>query len=573
LILNQDFTYGKNFADFLGSFWSQLFDNGALGDAIGYASSEVLIQNYMDLVEIINSSSIYSVSVLSRKNVFPIIISKNKFTKISEIPSFGSGGYFGVQPSNSRYLENSYLRYGKPALIQESYFYPINNPALRSLGGIALNRLFEPSVTLSNNSDFLLIEEGIIFRENLFNNSLFPTREIIDPETGESDTELVVWFCDIEEDKQSLYNQYGYMFTNYKTSTKEYQETIQSVFELISQGPSLFRLDAFLSAISGSPIIKEAKELVEKIEKTPEGALIITDKNVYTLDSLENIRSSIKVGDILKGGTPLSKAVEIIDTRKKLWWQKLVSLPLKKGGSSNVDQFISFPNKLVSAEYGKSILFGDNRSYSVRFDLIGNKLAIEKFWKNVFKKAKESVSFYGYELYKKYADTVDPLSEFVTKPEFFVNPAQIFADDLLGGSVLPIKINFEKVKDLEFFFRTVNPLTSNTPIHIILMVFFEFDLLEEKNLNNAQGKSGVINLRHFLDQNISSFPTQDKTIWEFDVEDESIKEGLSTGRSFGNIAQNPNPYYQDRVIENFDLSNVNNLVQNIELKIIKKCKT
>ncbi len=571
--MNQDFTYGKNFADFLGSFWSQLFDDGALGDAIGYASSEALIQNYMDLIEVINSSSIYSVSVLSRKNVFPVVISKNKFTKISEIPRYGSGGYFGVQPSNSRYLENSYLKYGRSALIQESYFYPINNSALRNLGGVALNRLFEPSVTLSNNSDFLLVEDGIIFRENLFNNSLFPTREIIDVETGASDTELVVWFCDVEEDKQFLYDQYGYIFTNYKTSSKEYQETIQSVFELISQGPSFFRLDAFLSAISGSPIIKESKELVEKVEKTPEGALVITDKNVYTLDSLDNIRPNIKVGSTLKGGTPLSNAVEIIDTKKKLWWQKLISLPLKKGGSSNVDEFISFPNKLSLVEYGKSILFGDNRSYAIRFDLIGNKLAIQRFWKNVFKKAKESVSFYGYELYKKYADTDDPLAEFAGKPEFFVNPAQIFADDLLGGSVLPIKIKFEKVKDLEFFFRTVNPLTSNTPIHIILMVFFEFTLKEEKDLNNSQGKSGVIDLKDFLTQNIENYPINDQTIWEFDVENESIKEGLSTGLSFGNIAQNPDPYYQDRVIENFDLSNVNNLVQNIELKIIKKCKT
>jgi hypothetical protein len=61
-------------------------------------------------------------------------------------------------------------------------------------------------------------------------------------------------------------------------------------------------------------------------------------------------------------------------------------------------------------------------------------------------------------------------------------------------------------------------------------------------------------------------------LWEFDIENEEIKEGLSWGTSFGNIAQSSDPDYYDRVIEYFDLSNASNLVQNIELKLVKKCK-
>lgn len=602
--MNQDFTYGKNFADFLGSFWSQLFDNGALGDAIGYASSESLIQGYMDLMEVISTSSVDTVPVLSRKRYFPLTILRSKFSKITEIPKYGSGGYFGLQPSSSKYLEGIYLRYGRSSLLQEPFFYPINNPRLRDIGSVAINRLFEPSSILTKDTDFVFVPEGVIFSKNIFENELFPKREIINIETGEIDEEVVVWFCDALEDKKYIFNQYGYLFSNYRKSTEDYKRAMQSVFKLISGGPSLFKIDSFLSAISGSPIVRESQETVEKITQSPEGTLIITDKNVYSVENIQDLRSNIVVGATLVAGTPISNAVEIANTKQKFWWQRFLSIPLKKGGTSNTNSYIAFPNRLEQVEYGKLMFLGNGLSRSIRFNLIGSKESVQKFWENVFQKSKANNLFYGYELFKKYSskgsqesttetvfdvekienqqcgyrlrqkpvNVVEVRNDFINKEDFLLNPAQVFADDLASGAILPIKINLNKVRDLEFFFGIFNPITSNCPVHLTLMLFFVSDLIEIKDLENDIKSVNNIDLSDFLYQRVESYPLSEKNIWEFDTQNEEIKEGLSWGTSFGNMAQSSDPDYYDRVVEYFDLSNASNLVQNIELKLVKKCK-
>ena len=604
--MNQDFTYGKNFADFLGSFWSQLFDSGALGDAIGYASSENLIQGYMDLMDVISTSSVDTVPVLSQKRYFPLTILRSKFSKISEIPKYGSGGYFGLQPSDSKYLEGIYLKYGRSSLLQEPFFYPINNSRLRDIGSVALNRLFEPSSILTKDTDFVFVPEGVIFSKSIFENELFPKREIINIETGEVDEEIVVWFCDALEDKEYIYSQYGYLFSNYKKSTEDHKRAVQSVFKLISGGPSLFKIDSFLSAISGSPIIREPKETVEKITQSPEGTLIITDKNVYSVNDVRDIRSNIVVGETLVAGTPISNCVEVVNTKQKFWWQKFLSIPLKKDGTSNTNSYIAFPNKLEPVEYGKLMFLGNGLSRLIRFSLIGSNNSIQKFWDNVFQKSKANELFYGYELFKKYSskssqdlstkttfdfektegqecgyllrqkpiNSIEIRNDFINKEDFLINPAQVFADDLASGAILPIKINLSKVRDLEFFFGIFNPVTSNCPVHLTLMLFFVSDLVEVKDLKNDIKIVDNIDLSDFLAQRIQNYPLdeENKNLWEFDIENEEIKEGLSWGTSFGNIAQSSDSNYYDRVIEYFDLSNASNLVQNIELKLVKKCK-
>jgi hypothetical protein len=601
--LNQDFTYGKNFADFLGSFWSQLFDNGALGDAVGYANSEVLAQGYMDLIEVINTSSVDTISILSKKRYLPLTILKSRFTKITEIPKYGSGGYFGLQPSNSKYLEGIYLKYGKSSLLQDPFFYPINNTAIKDLGNIALNRLFEPSSILSKNTDFVFVPEGVIFSKNIFDNELFSRREIINTETGDVDEEIVVWFCDALEDKEFIFNQYGYLFSNYRKSTEDYKRAMQSVLKLISGGPSLFKIDSFLSAISGSPIIRESRETVEKISQTPEGVLVITDKNVYSVKNIEDLRTNIVVGATLMAGTPISSAVEVVDTKQKFWWQKFLSIPLKGGGTTNTDSYIAFPNKLTPAEYGKVMFLGNNLSRSINFSLIGSKDSIKKFWDNVVQKSKSIDLFYGYELFKKYSSNSQDVStdatfefektssqlcgyrllqksvsvtqledRFINRSPILINPAQVFADDLAAGAILPIKIDLSRVRDLEFFFGIFNPITSNCPVHLTLMLFFSSNLTEVKELRNEVEAVDSIDLSDFLFQRIEDYPVSEQNLWQFNVQDEEIKEGLSWGTSFGNIAQSSDPSYRDRVIEYFDLSNTNNLVQTIELKLVKKCK-
>ena len=582
--MNNDLTYGRNFADFLGSFWSSIFDKGALGKAIGYASSEMLLQSYMELMEVINSSSVYSIPAFSRRNVVPLIISESQLSLYSQVPNYGDGGYYGIQPALAKYKEGAVLQYGEAARLNASYFYPISNPNY-TFGSVAINRLFEPSVTYSNGSDFVYskADGGIIFKTNPFDNPLTPQGQVLNPVTGEVDKQIVLWFCDVDEDTFRLHNQYGFIFSNLEQSSEQYKQIIQSVFELVSNGPSLFRLDSFLSSISGSPLIREVSETVQTIQDKAEGHLVITDKNVYSLSSDTYLRKDIVVGATLQGGTPLSNVVEVVDTKVKNWWESFVALPLKPGHTTNTNGFLSFPNVIEAATYGTTNLPAQPLSRSVAFSLIGDHQAIRAFWKGVNDKAKVTGSLYGFDLFNKYSNSTDQVTDFTNQTEFYVNPAQILAEDLCSYSILPIRVNINNVSNLDIFFKTINPLKLSTPVHVILMLFLEINVIEQCQLASPsnQSQTNSINLTDLLITNVENFPSGEQAIWSAPadtgiLEAISIEVNAGTGKKAGRSYKTPHFYNSDLdergfLIEKFDLSNESNLRQTVELKLVPKC--
>lgn len=493
--MNQDFTYGRNFANYLGSFWSSIFDNGALGEAIGYASSDNLIQLYMDMVDIINSSSIYTVPVFSRSNVYPVTIKKSEFVNYSEYPEFSGGGYYGPQPDNERYKPGTFLKYGEPSKISDTYFAPSVDSSVSSLGTFAVNRLFEPSVTLCNGSDFLQVPDGIVFRDDPFKNPLFPSRQVLDTSTGEVDQEIVIWFCDVDEESYRLYKQFGYTFTNFKTSSEQYKKIIQTVFELVSNGPSSFRIDAFLSAISGSPLIREATETVESISDTPEGKIVITDLNAYQINSSLDLRPEVVVGAKLRGGTPLLDVVTMIDTRQTRWWAGMDSVPAEANTFAGIAGFIGFPNVYSEVTYVTGPDTGSGPYRGVKFPLIGKQATIDMFWENAMKNSEESGRPYGISLIEKYGTAGSGEAEYLEGTPFSVNPAQVFAEDMASGAIMAIKVKLAEVSDLDRFFKTINVLSASCPVHLRLMLFLEFaDNLDLKDISSAQSSVDLADL-------------------------------------------------------------------------------
>lgn len=564
--MNQDFTYGRNFADFLGSFWSSIFDKGALGSAIGYASSENLVQMYMDMVDVINRSSIYSVPVFSRQNVYPVVLHKSKFVNYSEYPEYGAGGFYGEQPQDSRYKIGSTLQYGTPAYLSSAYFYPFSNTEVSSLGVFALNRLFEPSVTLANMSDFMQVPDGIVFKSNPFDNPLFPSRQILDVSTGEIDEEIIVWFCDVDKEKYILHKQFGYTFTNYKTSSLQYKKIIQTVFELVSNGPSLFRLDAFLSAIAGSPLIREAHETVESISVTPEGTIVVTDYNVYQIDPSLDLRPEVSVGTVLKGGFPLLDIVTIVDTRQDNWWGDMDSIPVMAGTFTGVDQFLSFPNQSspVTYIYGPDTPSGKYKGVS--FPLIGTPDTVGQFWKNVIEVASANDVSYGTNLISKYGPSGAGKGEFDAGTPFVVNPAQVFAEDLAKSTILMLRVQLTEVSNIDRFFKTIGILAPSCPVHLRLMLFLEMtgnlDRLpissEQSSVSSVDLKNMALGTLSVSEQNPASY----NSVEAVSIGSRSFRYGTFTGALQG-------PNYQP--LEKIDLSSDSVIVQNIELKQIPKC--
>lgn len=565
--MNQDFTYGRNFADFLGSFWSTIFDKGALGAAVGYASSESLVQSYMDMVDVINSLSIYTIPEFSRQNVYPVIMRKSRFESYQEHPEYGSGAYFGVQPDGGRYLNGGSVRYGVAAKLGTSYFYPVTQGDVASFGVFALNRLFEPSVTLCNGADFFQVDGGIVFAGSPFDNPLFPSRKVWDEASQSMDEEVVVWFCDIDRDTLNLYKQFGYTFTNFKRSSEQYKKVIQTVYEIVSRGPSIFRIDAFVSSVAGSPLIREAQETVESVSETPEGTIVATDLNVYQISSGAGLRPYVVPGATLAGGTPLLDIVEIVDTKQDGWWKGFEAIPVRKDTFRGVGGFLSFPNREDRVAYlPKSPLY--NPVYrGVTFGLIGSEEAAKRLWDAASENAVSLEEPYGFELFQKYGPPGGTELDFVNGATFSVNPARVLAEDIFPGCMLPIKLKTGLVSDLEFFFGVIDVLRPSCPVHINLMLFIEMT----GNMDEAALSSGQVSVEPVPLESMMSAPAEAP---ETDAPEYGAVERVSVGGGFYGGSYNFLPEDvgdHGALTEKIDLSSGSVVVQNIELKQIPKC--
>jgi hypothetical protein len=576
--LNKDFTYGRNFSTFLGSFWSSLFDEGALGDSIGYATSEMLCELYLDVIDIINASSIDATSVFNRKSIYPLIISESQLNNYSENPIYGNDGNYGSQLESSTYESGSYLQYGQISKLNANYVYPISEK-ISKIGGVALNRLFNPSVTFVNESDYFLRDNKVFFRKNPFDNDLIPKRAVQDAATGDIDREIVIWFCNVDEDDFKLYDKYGFIFTNIKKSSEQYKKIIQKLFNILSTGSSSDSLCSYLSVIAGSPVIIETTETVEEILDGPEGKLVVTDKNIYVVDSDIDISKNVKVGQELKSGSPVADIIELYNTKKAGWWNSLVSIPMKIGNTTNTSGFISFPNKYEKGVYGDQ-LTSSQFSKPLYFKLIGEQKYIDEFWMNLNKKSKKSKINWGHKLFKKYSSS-NTDSNFLSEKDIFLNPAEIFCEDLFKDNILPVKIKLNKVKNYDIFFSTIDPLELITPVNCILMLFFEVSLIDKCTFINNYSESVSVNLDAAVNLKFDELPVSsiEKANWNNYLDKNESLEMISIDNTSSKRAGR---FYKDNfnlldisssgfLIEKFDLSITNNLVENIEIKQIPKC--
>lgn len=562
--MRQDLTFSKNFTDYLGAFWSSIFDQGALGGAVGGSSSEQLVQAYVDLVEMINGCSVQSSPVFHRENLYPVRIKKSELLTGSEIPVYGGGGYFGAQPEESIYQEGSILLFGEEARRENSYYIRINDTSLKSLGAVGLNKLFEPSVVMMNGVDFTLRDGTLYLKDNPFSNELFPKRVIDQEETGQ-DEEIIIWFSDVDIEKFALYRQFGFIFTNFKDSSQMYKDIIMYVFSLVAKGSSFAQIESFLSAISGSPIIREPQETVEQIKQSLEGLLVVTDKNTYLIDPRDTLRTSVVAGAILYAGNPLTDTVNLVDTNNPEWWKEFESLPLTRDSISDEAKFLSFPNQYSNVQYGPELIRNDQESRRVRFQLIGKQQDIDTFWRGVDQRSKQERRFAGQELFLKYG-AYDSPEDYFDSPVFKINPAEVLASDLAPGAILPIRVKLASVRNIDAFFDTVSVLKSCCPVHLMIYLFISTELQEILDLNRTDSQS-------ITQSSIESTDLVDLLAGEFsgDVADawnDTDEDGEYLCKTPEAVAFSISPGIQ---LEQFDLSDPSNAIDNVYLKQRKKC--
>ena len=76
-------------------------------------------------------------------------------------------------------------------------------------------------------------------------------------------SELSFWAVDAKVDDLTLYNTYGYFFTNSQLSTESYRSLIRGLMQLYILGPAMARLESALNLTAGLATIREEGEILE----------------------------------------------------------------------------------------------------------------------------------------------------------------------------------------------------------------------------------------------------------------------------------------------------------------------
>jgi len=139
---------------------------------------------------------------------------------------------------------------------------------------LLMNRIIEPSVVLCPGTDFYVEKGYITFRKNPFDNPLIPQ---------DGDGTLALWGFRAEYDYEYLYNHFGYLLGLRMSTSQEYKDTINAIMDALSEGLTLTKLNAILAIMTGTPLVKEPKEIVQSLSEDRRGPFVVTDHNVYRL--------------------------------------------------------------------------------------------------------------------------------------------------------------------------------------------------------------------------------------------------------------------------------------------------
>ena len=481
----QDFTDPRRFLNYLGSFWSQIFSDKEAILGLTSASSNQLTQLYLDFVDLINETSVFTMPTTRRETLKPIFVYESKISTSSQLIEFGTGLEFGGTYSVQSNNVDPALRYGGQARTRLPYFVDVD-PSIQSVGNVLLNRLYNPSVTLVAGVDFVFNGNSVLFKDNPFLNPLIPSRVIpLDGSSNPSDTDklIVLWAVNCEIDDLRVHQQYGYIYFNSPVGDSKLElNIVQQLFKIYAGGPTLGAIDSLICAVAGGAQTTEAKETIEYITSNGVSQVVVTDMSVYTIDPSDTLRSTVVPGAILAAGTPLTNRTSVCDSyTNPNWWMTIPGVSVRDDYCVFDISNVSFLNIEVpfnstgskTAMDGRTVLTGN-------FFLAGDKSDTDTFWSSVAQREVQSDSYVSEMLWKEAGIVNNDGSPNYAKP-LYLNPLRIFAEKIAGMSFIVVTISSVQFPKIEI---ALTRLRDVLPVGTSLLVILQASVSESISLNN-----------------------------------------------------------------------------------------
>lgn len=305
----------------LGYFWTDVFGAGRGNhnrEAVkgyAYSISEEVIQQYMRLLEILNSYSVDSVPVYSQEKWYPIRLLRSQKNRVPLLFNYENFATFGPQADGL--FATRTFKVGEPKT-PKSFIagYPL--PANVAELGIITDRIFDPQHLLTSGEDFIIKDNFLYFLKDPFLLTDVPTNPTIAlNENVESDAEIVLWGYHAKVDKEYLFKAFGYLVELHMKSDDFYKNILGAAIHAHSGGLTIDRILEITCAFFEVPICKRVGEIVIQTITSEEKTKIITNQSVYTIPAFFQAPA---VNTVLVLGKPVSPILEYFDAVAKSKW-------------------------------------------------------------------------------------------------------------------------------------------------------------------------------------------------------------------------------------------------------------
>ena len=296
---------GEQALTVLSDFWQIWFrDKKILRDYI-HAFNFDVAQSYFDLMEGILATSIIDVPLFHRERWYNLVL-------LEELMEEYDPGKF---------------RHPRPK-------------SMVSPGVGLFNRIYQPTVSYSENTDYYLDDIYIYFEFNPITALNIPKATIIN-EDGDQVARVSLWCYNSQWDESTVYENFGYLLNlEGPTKTTElYKALVQGVWKLYTTGGTVTNVRAAANVILGIPIARTDGEEVKAIDIDADTGeqVVITNSNIYRLPPNAPIASTVFPGANLKLFQPLTDIVLIEDNIINPNW------PFEVGATQTTIQTLGTP--------------------------------------------------------------------------------------------------------------------------------------------------------------------------------------------------------------------------------------
>lgn len=312
---NNIYDHPQNLLAVLGSWWAHNYAGKDQVLNVIRGKSQVEQQTVLDLMELIASLSRFTVPIYHRDNWYPLYLYSSDRNSVEVNPlRYDDGitydeGYSYDSPRNEQY-----------------HAFPLPKDLVDA--PIVMNRFTDPTLVLTQNMDYLIRDNTLLFRNNPFDDARVATRAVYT--NGQvTDTEALLWIYRGQWDWQHIYRQFGYVLGLKLQSSQGYHDLMNAVYDAIVGGTTTTTIRLALSAMTGIPLVKETSEIVETITSDGEILLIITDKNVYKFPV--SAVPAVTVGQTVTRGAALTDTLQIYELNRGEVPAGLQALALGKG--------------------------------------------------------------------------------------------------------------------------------------------------------------------------------------------------------------------------------------------------